>query len=77
MAFGKAIDFNTCDPKTKQVNVVADNKTIGIYIEVSMRPMFNFTVNMHGLPTAEEIKRENPEKFDEIKQGALKVLPHI
>lgn len=74
-AIGMGVDLGASNPQTGEVKTVEEPDIIGVYIEASQRPMFNFMTMMSGLQSEAQLRRRYPEKFEEEYQKALATLP--
>lgn len=74
-AIGMGVDLSASNSRSGEVKTVDDPGIIGVYIEASQRPMFNFMTMMSGLKTEKQLRRRFPQKFEEEFQKALSALP--
>jgi O-acetyl-ADP-ribose deacetylase len=74
-AIGLPVDLHSSDQRRNYVAVVEDPKLSGVYIEAQKRPMFNFMTMMNGVRSEDELRSENPGKFNELLEKAMAYLP--
>ena len=74
-AIGLPVDLTGSNPQTGHVQIPDKKGVYGVYIEAEKRPMFNLMVISRGVKSESKLRQENPEKFQEIFEGALALLP--
>lgn len=74
-AIGLPVDLSGSNSQTGHVQIPDEKGAYGVYIEAEKRPMFNFMAMLQGIKSEGQLRHSNPEKFQEIFEGALAVLP--
>lgn len=74
-AIGLPVDLSGSKSETGYVQIPNKHGLYGVYIEAEKRPMFNFIAMLQGVKSEDELRNNNPEKFQKIFEKALAVLP--